>query len=83
MAMTETEKKEARKARRIIQRAAKKAGMSTKDYRAQLESDAPEMTAEEIRKEKKRQYDRDYRARKKAEAEALVATEDEVLEQTA
>ena len=50
MAMTETEKKAARKARRVIQRAAKKAGMSTKEYRAKLESEAPEMTPEEIRK---------------------------------
>lgn len=36
MAMTEAEKAAARKERRKIQKAAKKAGMSTKEYRAQM-----------------------------------------------
>ena len=53
MAMTEAEKKEARKARRVIQREAKKAGMSTKEYRAQLaaKDEAPAETSEEVLEE--------------------------------
>jgi hypothetical protein len=42
MAKTEQELKEARKARRVIQRAAKKAGMSTKEYRAKLAAETAE-----------------------------------------